>query len=159
MIKLMLILLIIAISRCRSDGNMKIYSYTDDLVWYGREALIWHGEEAFELVYSSYHHGERGSIVANKERIGRIRNLPVINEHRPDCEYLRSGRVYKIEGLCSEEWIYVIWVREFRWQFWGKHHRIYKSTNIEIENPLEFINAYIYSCKSYRVRVAACCKC
>jgi len=96
-----------------------VYEYSGAVEGYSRwhtgEYLLWHNGESFTMVYSLAEHpldalgDDRGWVADfNRERIGRIRNLPVINPYRPDINRLRSAYIYEIEGLDAREWIYVL---------------------------------------------------
>lgn len=78
-----------------------------------------------------------------KERIGWVGNLPVVNPNRPDRNYLGRGRVYSIQGLNSDEWIYVVYDEILNWQLFNQHHRVYKSTSLEMESSLKFLENYV----------------
>ena len=113
--------------------------------WVEGDVLLLHGEKSFELVYR-----RRTFNDSIGERIGRIRPLPVVTEENPDNHYLRRGFVYAIEGLNPNEWIYVIYEEVHNLGHWGYHHRIYKSTDLIIENPLEFLEEHFDSLQSIR---------
>jgi len=122
-------------------------NHEESALWRDGAFLLWHNGESFEVVYSSNEMlwrdvNEESDWVDsfNRERIGRVSNLPTINPHRPDVNHLIWGRVYEIEGLNPEEWIYVVY-EELHPVVW--EHRILKSTNLEIEDPIEFLRNYI----------------
>ena len=119
-------------------------------LWREGAYLLWHNGESFEMVYSLIEHPRytpaeiRGWVDnVSRERIGRVRNLPEINPFRPDVNFIHNGRVYEIEGLNSREWIYVLYEETHNWVIFNWHHRIYKSTNLEIEDPIKFLQNYI----------------
>jgi len=113
----------------------EIYHWEETELWLDGEFLLWHGEESFQLVYSA-RRWDVPSIVATGERIGLAGGFPMINPHRADINYLRMGHVYEIQGLNSDEWIYVIYEELHNWTLMTRHHRIYMSTALEMENPL-----------------------
>ena len=137
-----------------SGWRANVYEYSGAVEgfsrWHEGVYLLWHNGESFEMVYSFIEHprdalGEERGWVAdfNKERIGRIRNLPVINSYRPDVNRLGRAYIYEIEGLNSGEWMYVLYEERHNWVTFNWHHRIYRSTNLEIEDPIEFLRNYI----------------
>ena len=127
-----------------------LFTHEESHLWREGAFLLWHNGESFEVVYSLTEHprwtpSEERDWVDNfnRERIGWVSNLPEINPHRPDVNHLRWGRVYEIEGLNPEEWIYVAYEEWHAGIPVVLYHRIFKSTNLEIENPIEFLRNYI----------------
>ena len=167
LISILLLVMYTAINSTGLRSNLYIYDSQwldgDSWRWNRGEFLLWHGDESFELIYCSTR--ERWSLLdeqvsrnnlyerisgINIERIGRVNPLPVLNEERPFDNFIRSAVVYEIEGLDSNEWIYVIYVQVWRANPSTYRHRIYKSTDLLIENPLEFLEEHFDSLQSIR---------
>jgi len=122
------------------------YRYRDEY-WdlSGNENLLWHGDDSFEAVYFSrvWSGNYKAFEIHSKDLIGQITRFPILNPHRPDNNFLWRGRVYSIYGLCDSEWIYVTFECNINWAGGSRFHIIYKSTNLDVENPLELLANYI----------------